>query len=76
MGCLKGSKALVSLLAGEKGVGESGKPLSFKGSTFHRTISMFMIQVREQVLDTRRCLVSGPLDLRCNRVGGLCSTGP
>ncbi len=27
---------------GEKGVGRSGKPLHFKGSTFHRVITDFM----------------------------------
>jgi hypothetical protein len=30
--------------AGEKGVGRSGKPLHFKGSTFHRVINDFMCQ--------------------------------
>ena len=29
---------------GEKGVGRSGKPLHFKGSTFHRVIQQFMCQ--------------------------------
>jgi len=29
---------------GEKGIGKSGKPLWYKGSTFHRIISGFMIQ--------------------------------
>ncbi|XP_011035947.1 PREDICTED: peptidyl-prolyl cis-trans isomerase CYP21-2-like isoform X2 [Populus euphratica] len=29
---------------GEKGMGKSGKPLHFKGSTFHRIIPSFMIQ--------------------------------
>lgn len=32
------------LCAGEKGVGNMGKPLYFKGSTFHRIIPSFMIQ--------------------------------
>ena len=31
-------------VAGEKGVGKSGKPLHFKGSAFHRIIPSFMIQ--------------------------------
>lgn len=31
-----------SLCTGEKGVGKSGKPLHFKGSTFHRVINEFM----------------------------------
>ncbi|OMO50107.1 hypothetical protein CCACVL1_30624 [Corchorus capsularis] len=30
--------------AGEKGTGHSGKPLHYKGSTFHRIIPSFMIQ--------------------------------
>ncbi len=31
-------------ISGEKGVGKSGKPLHYKGSTFHRIIPSFMIQ--------------------------------
>lgn len=30
--------------AGEKGVSKSGKPLHYKGSSFHRIIPSFMIQ--------------------------------
>ena len=30
--------------AGEKGMGDSGKPLHFKGSVFHRIIPKFMCQ--------------------------------
>ncbi|CAJ0954482.1 unnamed protein product, partial [Mesorhabditis belari] len=33
-----------ALCTGEKGIGKQGKPLHFKGSTFHRIIPEFMVQ--------------------------------
>ena len=34
------------LCTGEHGMGKNGKPLSYKGSTFHRIIPGFMVQGR------------------------------
>lgn len=42
--CLLQVENFRALVTGEKGVGKSGQPLSFKGSPFHRIIPGFMAQ--------------------------------
>ncbi len=44
VGQLPSKPIFPSLTAGEKGVGRMGKPLHFKGSSFHRVINDFMCQ--------------------------------
>lgn len=42
--CPKTVKNFLALCTGTEGATESGKPLHYKGSTFHRIIKNFMLQ--------------------------------
>lgn len=42
--CPKTVKNFLALCSGSEGVNEAGKPMHYKGSTFHRIISKFMLQ--------------------------------
>jgi cyclophilin family peptidyl-prolyl cis-trans isomerase len=55
-----------ALCTGEKGTGQAGKPLWFKGSTFHRVIPGFMVSTSTRRRTTRR-----EEDVGCGKRRGL-----
>ena len=44
--CPKTAENFRALCTGEKGLGEAGVPLWYKGTLFHRIVPGFMVQVR------------------------------
>ncbi|KAF0917159.1 hypothetical protein E2562_016955 [Oryza meyeriana var. granulata] len=62
-----------AICTGEKGVGKSGKPLYYKGTTFHRIIPGFMIQggdTTNELGRSNRLLIMGYSLCCCYRLDG------
>uniref|UniRef100_A0A1I8BT67 Peptidyl-prolyl cis-trans isomerase n=1 Tax=Meloidogyne hapla TaxID=6305 RepID=A0A1I8BT67_MELHA len=59
-----------ALCTGEKGTGQSGKPLHYKGSKFHRVIPNFMLQVDDFIMFILTLKIQGGDFTRGNGTGG------